>query len=167
MDTKLFLVQKKDFILTEIDKIIITFLSVHDIIRLIIVDKYFKNVGSSTPKFIKWRYVCKEIHRLRISTTPFTTTHFIQACRFGYLDICLDLFEQYPSKIIKYDCIPAFRTSCRNNHFEIVKWLFEILLTSRSILDKNEFAELIDSNSGDCDVAIKIWLKNELFLLYL
>jgi hypothetical protein len=153
---------RNELILTEIDKIVVNFLNICDIINLPTVDRYFQYIVRSNPKFIKWKTLEKEIQLLRSSTFTFTTTYFIQACRFGYSDLCLDLFETQFSRIIKYDCVPAFRTSCKNDHFEIVQWLFHILLSSHRSRDKYHFAQLINDNAGCCNITIRMWLDDEL-----
>lgn len=131
-------------------------------INLTVVDSYFRYIVEEATKFIEWNHLQREMHKLKSSTVPYTTTYFIQACRFGYADLCLDLFERQSSRIICYDSVPAFRTSCRNDHFEIVKWLFRILLASDRTHDRLYFIQLINDNAIDCSVSTKDWLVTQL-----
>uniref|UniRef100_A0A6C0C863 Uncharacterized protein n=1 Tax=viral metagenome TaxID=1070528 RepID=A0A6C0C863_9ZZZZ len=148
----------------DVVELIIHFSNIRDIVELVMVNQYFLDLIKKDSKFINWKHIEKEIQRLRTSDIYFISTYFIQACRFGYPDLCIDLFEHRPERIAKYDCVPGFRTSCRNNHFEIVKWLYRILLMSRG-QEKDYFIQLINSNAGDCDFTIREWLSCQISLL--
>jgi ankyrin repeat protein len=143
---------------TDIDNYIIGFIDpIDDFITLSRVNKYYNKLVTEKILFVTFKKFTLEMRELN------KQKNFQNACEHGYILVAQYFFNKNITDI-HVDNEYAFRHACRNNHTEIVKWLYQLGINICSPINihvDNEFAFKYFCRNGDMEMAKWLYQLSE------